>query len=68
MLAWPSVDMGWTAECRKILHEKDVESTLVELLSVVDDSVRAAACQAMAAMSVHTTSKDNFRDLGKQDK
>ncbi|XP_038133596.1 armadillo repeat-containing protein 3-like, partial [Cyprinodon tularosa] len=53
-----------SSECHKILHEKDVESTLVELLSVVDDSVRAAACQAMAAMSVHTTSKDNFRDLG----
>lgn len=52
------------ADNRKLLHEQDVEKVLVELLSVVNDSVKTATCHAVAAMSFHLASKDSFRDLG----
>ncbi|KAM4719112.1 armadillo repeat-containing protein 3 [Anableps anableps] len=52
-----------TSESRNVLHEQDVEKALLELLSVVDDNVKASACQAVAAMSFHPASKDRFRDL-----
>ncbi|XP_071398841.1 armadillo repeat-containing protein 3 [Centroberyx affinis] len=51
------------AENRKLLHEQDVEKALVELLSAEGDSVKTAACHAVAAMSLHRASKDSFRDL-----
>ncbi|CAB1349906.1 unnamed protein product [Coregonus sp. 'balchen'] len=51
------------AENRKLLHEQDIERSLVELLSLEDDSVRTATCQAIAAMSLHLASKDSFRAL-----
>uniref|UniRef100_A0A667X9B5 Armadillo repeat containing 3 n=1 Tax=Myripristis murdjan TaxID=586833 RepID=A0A667X9B5_9TELE len=52
------------SETRKLLHEQDVEKTLVELLSVEGDIVKMSACHAVAAMSLHLASKDSFRDLG----
>ncbi|XP_056155755.1 armadillo repeat-containing protein 3 [Lampris incognitus] len=48
---------------RKLLHEQDVEKALVELLFVESDSVKTAACHAVAAMSLHLASQDSFRDL-----
>ncbi|XP_053198601.1 armadillo repeat-containing protein 3 isoform X2 [Scomber japonicus] len=53
-----------SSENRKLLHEQDVEKVLVELLSVVNDSVKTATCHAVAAMSFHLASKDSFRELG----
>ncbi|XP_067434318.1 armadillo repeat-containing protein 3 [Thunnus thynnus] len=53
-----------SSENRKLLHEQDVEKVLVELLSVPDDSVKTATCQAVAAMSFLLASKDSFRELG----
>ncbi|XP_047205192.1 armadillo repeat-containing protein 3 isoform X2 [Girardinichthys multiradiatus] len=53
-----------SSDSRTVLHEQDVEKALVELLSVVDNNVKASACQAVAAMSFHPASKDSFRDLG----
>lgn len=55
----------YLAENRKVLHEHNVEKVLVELLSVADIGVKTSACQAVAAMSFHLSSKDRFRDLGK---
>ncbi|XP_070842419.1 armadillo repeat-containing protein 3 [Chaetodon trifascialis] len=46
------------------LHKQSLEKVLVELLSVVDVSVKTAACQAVSAMSFHQASKDSFRELG----
>ncbi|KAM8881736.1 armadillo repeat-containing protein 3 isoform X1 [Synchiropus splendidus] len=43
------------------LHEQNVEKIMVELLSVVNDSVKTAACQALAAMSSQLA-KDTFRE------
>lgn len=54
----------YVAENCKLLHEQDVEKVLVELLSVVNDSVKTATCHAVAAMSFHLASKDSFRVLG----
>ncbi|KAM3860418.1 armadillo repeat-containing protein 3 [Diretmus argenteus] len=51
-------------ENRKLLHEQDVEKALVKLLSAEGDSVKTAACCAVAAMSLHLPSKNSFRDLG----
>ncbi|XP_026216971.1 armadillo repeat-containing protein 3 isoform X1 [Anabas testudineus] len=53
-----------SSENRKVLHEHNVEKVLVELLSVADIGVKTSACQAVAAMSFHLSSKDRFRDLG----
>ncbi|KAM7390610.1 hypothetical protein PAMA_008677 [Pampus argenteus] len=53
-----------SSENRKLLHEQDVEKVLVELLSVANDSVKAATCHAVAAMSLNLASKDRVRDLG----
>ncbi|KAM8823750.1 armadillo repeat-containing protein 3 isoform 2-T2 [Spinachia spinachia] len=53
-----------SSENRKLLHEENVETVLVELLSVGDVSVNTAACKAVFAMSFHLASKDSFRDLG----
>ena len=53
-----------SAENRKLLHEQDIERSLVELLSLEGDSLRTATCQAVAVMSLHLASKDAFRDLG----
>ncbi|XP_072234177.1 armadillo repeat-containing protein 3 [Leuresthes tenuis] len=55
--------MAQNTESRTLLHEQDVEKVLVELLSVMDVSVKASACQAVAAMSFHLPSKDIFREL-----
>ncbi|XP_078136658.1 armadillo repeat-containing protein 3 [Sander vitreus] len=52
-----------SSENRKLLHEQNVEKVLVELLSVVDISVKTATCQAVSIMSFHLASKDSFRDL-----
>lgn len=52
------------AESRKVLHEQEAEKVLAELLSVADVGVKAAACQAVAALSFYPLSKDSFRDLG----
>ncbi|XP_034416561.1 armadillo repeat-containing protein 3 isoform X2 [Cyclopterus lumpus] len=53
-----------SSENRKLLHQQNVETVLVELLSVADISGKTAACQAVSAMSFHQDSKDRFRDLG----
>ncbi|KAM9839683.1 armadillo repeat-containing protein 3 [Aulostomus maculatus] len=53
-----------SSENCKQLHEQNVEKSLVELLSVPNDDVKTAICQAAAAMSFHGASKDSFRDLG----
>uniref|UniRef100_A0A7N6AKN1 Armadillo repeat containing 3 n=1 Tax=Anabas testudineus TaxID=64144 RepID=A0A7N6AKN1_ANATE len=47
-----------SSENRKVLHEHNVEKVLVELLSVADIGVKTSACQAVAAMSFHLSSKD----------
>nr|XP_015810842.2 armadillo repeat-containing protein 3 isoform X3 [Nothobranchius furzeri] len=52
------------SESRKVLHEQDVEKVLVGLLSVEDTIVKALVCQAVAAMGLHPSSRDSFRDLG----
>lgn len=54
----------WVAENCNVLHEKDIEKALVELLSADDDNMKASVCQAVAAMSFLPASKDRFRDLG----
>uniref|UniRef100_A0A665WDD4 Armadillo repeat containing 3 n=1 Tax=Echeneis naucrates TaxID=173247 RepID=A0A665WDD4_ECHNA len=51
-------------ENRKLLHELNLEKTLIELMSVSEIGVKTATCQAVAAMSLHLASKDCFRDLG----
>lgn len=51
-------------ENRKILHEQDVEKSLMALLAVENSRVRSAACQAVAVMSRNSASKDTFRHLG----
>ncbi|XP_041923344.1 armadillo repeat-containing protein 3 [Alosa sapidissima] len=51
-------------ENRKILHEQDVEKSLMALLAVENNRVRSATCQAVAVMSKHLASKDTFRHLG----
>uniref|UniRef100_A0A7N8XM20 Armadillo repeat containing 3 n=1 Tax=Mastacembelus armatus TaxID=205130 RepID=A0A7N8XM20_9TELE len=48
----------------KLLHEQNVEKILVELLCVADTGVKASTCQAVAAMSLHESSNNRFRDLG----
>ncbi|XP_037829008.1 armadillo repeat-containing protein 3 isoform X2 [Kryptolebias marmoratus] len=53
-----------SSESCKVLHEQEAEKVLTELLSVADAGVKASACRAVAAMSVHPPSKDDFRDLG----
>uniref|UniRef100_A0A8C6LRM6 Armadillo repeat containing 3 n=1 Tax=Nothobranchius furzeri TaxID=105023 RepID=A0A8C6LRM6_NOTFU len=53
-----------SSESRKVLHEQDVEKVLVGLLSVENTSVKALVCQAVAAMGLHPSSRDSFRDLG----
>ncbi|MBN3313662.1 ARMC3 protein, partial [Atractosteus spatula] len=50
------------SENRKILHEHDVEKTLVSLLAVDHDGVRIAACLAIAVMCDLLASKDSFRN------
>nr|XP_015210045.1 PREDICTED: armadillo repeat-containing protein 3 [Lepisosteus oculatus] len=52
------------SENRKILHEHDVEKTLVSLLAVDHDGVRIAACLAIAVMCDLLASKDSFRNHG----
>ncbi|XP_067342059.1 armadillo repeat-containing protein 3 isoform X2 [Channa argus] len=52
------------SENRKLLHELSVEKVLVELFSGADIAVKTSSCQAVAAMSLHLSSKDRFRDLG----
>ncbi|XP_048826844.1 armadillo repeat-containing protein 3 isoform X2 [Brienomyrus brachyistius] len=55
--------MARSGENRKLLHEHDVESALVNLLATDNDHVRATACQAMTGMSENDASKDKFRQL-----
>ncbi|RXM27283.1 Armadillo repeat-containing protein 3 [Acipenser ruthenus] len=50
-------------ENRKILHEQEVEKTLVTLLRVAHDGLRTAACHAIAIMCENLASKDEFRKL-----
>ncbi|XP_041103023.1 armadillo repeat-containing protein 3-like [Polyodon spathula] len=50
-------------ENRKILHEQEVEKTLVTLLRVDHEGLRTAACQAIAIMCENLASKDEFRKL-----
>ncbi|CAL8398106.1 unnamed protein product [Arctogadus glacialis] len=52
-----------SSENRKLLHEHDVETALVGLLSAEGDGVKTAACHAVATMSIHLVSKDTFREL-----
>ncbi|XP_023655956.1 armadillo repeat-containing protein 3 isoform X2 [Paramormyrops kingsleyae] len=55
--------MARSGENRKLLHEHDVESALVNLLATENGHVRAAACQAVTGMSENGASKDRFRQL-----
>uniref|UniRef100_A0A3B4H8N9 Armadillo repeat containing 3 n=1 Tax=Pundamilia nyererei TaxID=303518 RepID=A0A3B4H8N9_9CICH len=48
----------------KVLHEQDVETVLVELLSLENIGVMTSACQAVAALTFHLNSKERFRELG----
>ncbi|RXM28515.1 Armadillo repeat-containing protein 3 [Acipenser ruthenus] len=50
-------------ENRKILHEQEVEKTLVTLLRVDHEGLRTATCQAIAIMCENLASKDEFRKL-----
>ncbi|XP_063063437.1 armadillo repeat-containing protein 3 [Engraulis encrasicolus] len=50
-------------ENRKMLHEQDVEKSLMALLAMDNSRVRAATCQAVAVMSKNLASKDTFRHL-----
>lgn len=52
------------AESCKVLHEQDVETVLVELLSLENIGVMTSACQAVAALTFHLNSKERFRELG----
>ncbi|KAJ8010803.1 hypothetical protein DPEC_G00078930 [Dallia pectoralis] len=51
------------SENYRLLHEQDIEKSLVELLSVESDSLRTSTCQAIAAVGVNLASKDAFRHL-----
>ncbi|KAK1172066.1 armadillo repeat-containing protein 3 isoform X1 [Acipenser oxyrinchus oxyrinchus] len=50
-------------ENRKILHEQEVEKTLVTLLRVDHEGLRTATCQAIAITCENLASKDEFRKL-----
>ncbi|XP_012995205.2 armadillo repeat-containing protein 3 isoform X1 [Esox lucius] len=50
--------------CRRLLHEQDIEKSLLDLLSVEGDGVGVAACLAIAAVGLNLASKDAFRNLG----
>ncbi|XP_029444566.1 armadillo repeat-containing protein 3 isoform X2 [Rhinatrema bivittatum] len=52
------------SENRKILHEKEVEKLLINLLQIENPGVKAAACQAIAAMSETIASKEAFKKSG----
>uniref|UniRef100_A0A3Q4G6S8 Armadillo repeat containing 3 n=1 Tax=Neolamprologus brichardi TaxID=32507 RepID=A0A3Q4G6S8_NEOBR len=53
-----------SSESCKVLHEQDVETVLVELLSLENIGVITSACQAVAALTFHLNSKERFRELG----
>ncbi|CAL9697893.1 unnamed protein product [Knipowitschia caucasica] len=53
-----------SSENRRMLHEQNLEKVLVELLSVNDDNVKAAASQAVSVMSSNLSSKEILRELG----
>ncbi|XP_050953871.1 armadillo repeat-containing protein 3 [Labeo rohita] len=55
--------MAQSSENRKILHERNIEKTLTDLLMQENESVRTAACQAVATVSKNLSSKDTFRCL-----
>ncbi|XP_051737858.1 armadillo repeat-containing protein 3 isoform X3 [Ctenopharyngodon idella] len=55
--------MAQSSENRKILHERNVEKALTDLLMQENESVRTAACQAVAAVSKNLSSRDTFRCL-----
>nr|XP_014353509.1 PREDICTED: uncharacterized protein LOC102357489 [Latimeria chalumnae] len=52
------------AEIRKLLHEQEVEKTLITLLAVDNDGVKTAASQAVAVMCENLASKDVLRKQG----
>uniref|UniRef100_A0A8C1DWZ6 Armadillo repeat containing 3 n=1 Tax=Cyprinus carpio carpio TaxID=630221 RepID=A0A8C1DWZ6_CYPCA len=54
--------MAQSGENRKILHERNVEKTLTDLLMQENESVRTAACQAVATVSKNLSSRDTFRN------
>uniref|UniRef100_A0A8C1U2B8 Armadillo repeat containing 3 n=1 Tax=Cyprinus carpio TaxID=7962 RepID=A0A8C1U2B8_CYPCA len=54
--------MAQSGENRKILHERNVEKTLTDLLMQENESVRTAACQAVATVSKYLSSRDTFRN------
>ncbi len=51
-------------ENRKMIDEWNVEKTLADLLMQENESVRTAACQAVATVSKNLPSRDTFRSLG----
>ncbi|KAL2085899.1 hypothetical protein ACEWY4_019219 [Coilia grayii] len=50
-------------ENRKILHEQDVEKSLITLLTMDNNRVRSETCQAVAVLSKNSASKDTFRHM-----
>uniref|UniRef100_H3A300 Armadillo repeat containing 3 n=1 Tax=Latimeria chalumnae TaxID=7897 RepID=H3A300_LATCH len=52
------------SEIRKLLHEQEVEKTLITLLAVDNDGVKTAASQAVAVMCENLASKDVLRKQG----
>ncbi|XP_056306737.1 armadillo repeat-containing protein 3 [Danio aesculapii] len=55
--------MAQSSENRKILHERNIEKTLTDLLMQENESVRMAVCQAVATVSQNLSSRDTFRCL-----
>ncbi|KAK7123837.1 hypothetical protein R3I93_022066 [Phoxinus phoxinus] len=55
--------MAQSSENRKILHDRNVEKALTDLLMQENESVRTAVCQAVAAVSKNLSSKETFRCL-----
>ncbi|ROJ70143.1 Armadillo repeat-containing protein 3 [Anabarilius grahami] len=55
--------MAQSSENRTILHERNVEKALTDLLKQENESVRTAVCQAVAAVSKNLSSRDTFRCL-----
>lgn len=54
----------FSGENRKILHDRNVEKALTDLLMQENESVSTAVCQAVAAVSKNLSSKETFRCLG----
>lgn len=52
-------------ENSKILHEQEIEKTLITMLGSNDEHVVVATCEAIASLSSNLAAKDTFGKSGK---